>query len=105
MSPFLITAVQQLAKLGCLGFVLLHIWTIVLAYKASSGATTVLSAVLIGIAELYWAAIRWQQVGLFNSYTCAVAAVIAIFSTASLLARSAEKRMLASILSKKGPNA
>ena len=94
---FLVAAVNRLVKLGWLGFILLHIWTIILAYRTSGAVVGTLSAVLIGVADLYWAGMCWKHHGFLNVYTLTVTIIIAALATASLLAQISDRKMLASI--------
>jgi len=94
---FLVAAQNRLVKLCCIGFILLHIWTIILAYRTSGAVSGTLSAVLIGVADLYWAGMCWKHHGFLNVYTLTVTIIITTLATASLLAKISERKMLASI--------
>ena len=94
---FLVAAINRLVKLCCFGFIILHIWTIILAYRTSGAVGGALSAVLIGVADLYWAGTCWKHHGFLNVYTLTVTIIIATLATASLLAKISERKMLASI--------
>ena len=93
---FLVAAVNRLVKLCCFGFILLHIWTMILAYRTSGAVGGALSAVLIGVADLYWAGMCWKHHGFLNVYTLTVT-IITTLATAGLLAKISERKMLASI--------
>ena len=93
---FFVAAVNRLVKLGFFGFILLHIWTIILAYRTSGAVGGTLSAVLIGVADLYWAGMCWRHHGFLNVYTLTVTIIIATLATASLLVQISERKMLAS---------
>ena len=93
---FLVAAVNRLVKLGFFGFILLHIWTIILAYRTSGAVGGILSAVLIGVADLYWAGMCWRHHGFLNVSTLTVTIIIATLATASLLAQISKRKMLAS---------
>jgi hypothetical protein len=97
MPNFLIAVVNRLVKIGFFSFILLHIWTVMLAYRTSGAVGGTLSAVLIGVAELYWAGRCWKHHGFLNVYALTVTIIIATLATASLLARIAEKKRLALI--------
>jgi hypothetical protein len=94
---FLVAAVNRLVKLCCFGFILLHIWTMILAYRTSGAVGGTLSAVLIGVADLYWAGMCWKHHGFLNVYTLTVTIIITTLVTASLLAKISKRKMLASI--------
>jgi hypothetical protein len=72
--------------LGCLtvicywAFGLLHLWTIILSYKAHGFVGAVVAFVGVAFAELFWAYRFWMTEGFFNWYTLTVAALVAIFS-------------------------
>jgi hypothetical protein len=90
MPNFLIAAVNRLVKISFFSFILLHIGTVILAYRTFGAVSAALSAVLIGVAELYWAGMCWKHHGFPNVYTLTVT-IIAILATASLLTRIAKK--------------
>ena len=93
---YLVAAENRLVKLCCFGFILLHIWTMILAYRTSGAVGGALSAVLIGVADLYWAGMCWKHHGFLNVYTLIVT-IITTLATAGLLAKISERKMLASI--------
>jgi len=90
MPNFLIAAVNSLVKISFFSFILLHIGTVILAYRTSGAVAGTLSAILIGVAELYWACMCWIHHGFLNVYTLTVT-IIATLATASLIARIAKK--------------
>jgi hypothetical protein len=79
------------APFGCLvvvcywGFGLLHLWTIILSYKTYGFIGAIIASVAVMVAELFWAYRFWLIEGFYNWYTLVVAAIIVIFSAASLV--------------------
>jgi hypothetical protein len=70
--------------LGILGLVL-HIWSIVIGYKASGVGAAVLTATFPVLSEIYWARRIWNATGTFaNDYTVAVALYFVLFAVTSV---------------------
>jgi hypothetical protein len=69
-----------------LGFAALHIWTIIVSYQIYGFVAAVISAALLGFAEIYWAFAFWSTFGIWNYYTLSVAGFLAVFGLVALLA-------------------
>lgn len=88
LSPDSLSVVNGLLIAICyLGFASLHIWTIVVACRVYGLGAAIVSAALLGFAEVYWAFAFWATYGFWNYYTLLVVACVAVFGLISLLDR------------------
>lgn len=60
---------------GCLVNVLIHIWTMVLAYQFKGFWPMVLTLILPGLSELYWAYTLWDTMPYYSVIAVTVVVV------------------------------
>jgi hypothetical protein len=59
---------------------LIHVWTVILAYEMSGFLAAVLSFITPPVSWLYWAVVCWRESGTWlNAYTASIAALLCLW--------------------------
>ena len=72
---------------GCVVNLLVHLWTVVLAYQMKGFWPMVASLVLPGVAECYWAYMLWNTM---PYYSVIAVTVVVVFGILRFIARVME---------------
>lgn len=71
-------ALLAFVAMGVLGLII-HVWTVVLAYSVSGMFAAVISLIFPVLSELYWFGKVWKSIGIDASYCLAILGYICLF--------------------------